>query len=226
MLSNTSIEWELNQQGERYQTDTLQRLTNLDQSSATGNKQRTTDTQSGKNVSQPEKAITQTFGCKMRILLGYDNGIPCATITSSKEGNDNQFWYPRRNRVIKEYKDVKDNYFWSSEDDNVSSETEPSKNDPPPRIYDLRTPLKESKRTDFSEEILLYDATSEIGKRTKGSLKTIKAITTSGRDSSFTAQTMDTKPSKELSLVDLILMEEKSRSKCVEVGESYSYKTL
>ena len=162
----------------------------------------------------------------MRILLGYNNGIPCASITSSKEEIDNQFWYPRRNRVIKEYKDIKDNYSWSSEDDSVKSDTKPSKNNPLPRIYDLRTPLKESKRTDSPEVVLLYDATSEISKRTKGSLKTIKAITTSGRDSSFSAQTMDTKPSKELSRVDLILMEEKSRSKCAEVGESYCYKTL
>ena len=162
----------------------------------------------------------------MRILLGYDNGIPYATITSSKEEIDNQFWYPRRNRVIKEYKDVKDNYSWSSEDDSVSSETEPSKNDPPPRIYDLRTPLKESKRTDCYEEILLYDATSEIGKRTKGSLKSIKATTTSVKDSTFTAQTMVSKPSKEMSLVELILMEEKARSKCAEAGELHCYKSL
>ena len=125
-------------------------------------------------------------------------------------------------------KDIKDNYSWSSEDDSVSSETEPSKNDPPPRIYDLRTPLKESKRTDFSEEILLYDATSEIGKRTKGSLKSIKATTTSVKDSTFTAQTMVSKPSKEMSLVELILLEEKARSKCTytEAGELYCYKTL
>ena len=96
-----------------------------------------------KNDSQPEKATTQSYGCKMRILLGYDNEIPCAYITTSKEEIDNQFWYPKRNRVIKEYKDIKDNYSWSSEDDNVMGDTEPSKNAPPPRIYDLRTPLKE-----------------------------------------------------------------------------------
>ena len=81
----------------------------------------------------------------MRILLGYDDDIPCAYITTSKEEIDNQFWYPKRNRVIKEYKDIKDNYSWSSEDDSVMGDTEPSKNTLPPRIYDLRTPLKESK---------------------------------------------------------------------------------
>jgi len=139
----------------------------------------------------------------MDVKCGYDNGKPCATITSSKEEIDNQFCYPRRNRVFKEYKAVKDNYSWSSEDDSVMNDTEPSKNVPPTKIYDLRTPLKESKRTDSPEVVLLYDATSEIGKRTKGSLKSIKATTTTttGRDSTFTAQTMVSKPSKEMSLV-------------------------
>ena len=51
--SNFLPEWELNQQGGRDQTDTLQRLMNLDQFTPTGKKTRTTDTQSGKNVSQP-----------------------------------------------------------------------------------------------------------------------------------------------------------------------------
>ena len=74
--------------------------------------------------------------------------------------------------------------------------------------------------------VLLHDLTTEVGKKTKGSLKTIKATTTPRKDSSFTAQTTDTKPNEELSLIDLILMEEKSRSKCVEAGESYCYKTL
>ena len=69
--------------------------------------------------------------------------------------------------------------------------------------------------------MLLYDSATEVGKRTKGSLKTIKATTTSRRDTSLTAQKLETKPSHELSLVDLILMEENSRSKCAKVGESY-----
>ena len=79
---------------------------------------------------------------------------------------------------------------------------------------------------DSPEVVLLYDSTSEIGKKTTGSLKSIKATTTSKSDSAFTAQTTETKPSKELSLIDLIFMEEKSHSKCAEAGESYCYKTL
>ena len=53
----------------------------------------------------------------MRVLFGYDNGKPCATIMSSKEEIDSQFWYPRRNKVIKDYKNIKDNYSCFSEDD-------------------------------------------------------------------------------------------------------------
>ena len=56
--SNFIPEWELNQQGGRDQIDTFQRLTNLDQSTPTGKKKRTTDIQSGKNNSQPEKVKT------------------------------------------------------------------------------------------------------------------------------------------------------------------------
>jgi hypothetical protein len=201
-------------------------LTNLDQTTPTGKKKRTIDNQSVKDSSHREKATTQSYGCKMRVLFGYDKGIPCATITSSKEEIDNQFWYPKRSRVIKEYKDIKDNYSWSSENDREVVDTELTKNAPSPRIYDLRTPLKESKRTDTPEIVLLYDSPTEFGKRTKGSLKTIKATTTSRRDTSFTAQKLETKPSHELSLVDLILMEENSRSKCTKVGESYCYKSV
>ena len=111
----------------------------------------------------------------MRVLLGFDKGIPCATITSSKEEIDNQFWYPKRSRAIKEYKNIKDKYSWSSEDDSKVVDTESTKNAPSPRIYDLRTPLKELKRTNTPEIVLLYDSATEVGKRTKGSLKNNKS---------------------------------------------------
>ena len=78
----------------------------------------------------------------MRVLFGYDNGKPCATITSSKEEIDNQLWHPRRNKVIKDYKNIKDNYSWHSEDDSELVNEKPTKNLPSPKIYDLRTPLK------------------------------------------------------------------------------------
>ena len=159
--SNFLPEWEQSQEGGRDQSDTLQSLTNLDQTTPTGKKKRTTDNQSVKDDSHREKATTQSYGCKMRVLFGYDKGIPCATITSSKEEIDNQFWYPKRSRVIKEYKDIKDNYSWSSEDDSEMVDTESTKNAPSPRIYDLRTPLKESKRTDTPKIVLLFDSAKE-----------------------------------------------------------------
>ena len=71
----------------------------------------------------------------MRVLFGYDNGKPCATITSSKEEIDNQFWHPRRNKVIKDYKNIND-------DNSDLVNEEPTKDIPFPKIYDLRTPLK------------------------------------------------------------------------------------
>ena len=77
-------------------------------------------------------------------LVGNDNGNICATITTSKEEVDYQFQYRGRNKVIKEYKNIKDFYSWSDEDDNKVVDTEPIKNNISPKIYDLRTPLKKS----------------------------------------------------------------------------------
>ena len=45
------------------------------------------------------------------MLVGYDDkGIMNATIITPKEDVDYQFWYPKRNRVINEYKYIKDKY--------------------------------------------------------------------------------------------------------------------
>ena len=74
-----------------------------------------------------------------------------ATITSTKEDVDNQFWYPKRKRVINEYKAIKDNYSW---DDEFEFEGGPAISTHSPKIYDLRTPQKKSgtKKT-FSSEL-------------------------------------------------------------------------
>ena len=53
--SNFIPEWELNQEGGRDQTDTFQRLRHLDQSTPTGKKKRTTDTNSGKTILNQKK---------------------------------------------------------------------------------------------------------------------------------------------------------------------------
>ena len=162
----------------------------------------------------------------MRVLYGYDNGKPCATITSSKEEIDSQFWHPRRNKVIKDYKNIKDNYSWFSEDDSEFVNEEPTKNSPSPKIYDLRTPLKSSKRMDTTEIVLSSESSTKINKKAKGFEKSDKVHITSNWDTTSIVQGLKTIHSQELSLVDLILMEENSRSKCSKVGESHCYKTF
>ena len=68
----------------------------------------------------------------------------------SKEEVDDQFWYPRRNRVMKEFKNIKDHYFWNDEDDGDLFYTEPAKSKCSPKINDLRFPLKKFKGKDKS----------------------------------------------------------------------------
>ena len=94
----------------------------------------------------------------MRFLVGYENGKTFATITTTKEDVDDQFWYPRRNKVIKEYKNIKDFYSWNDEDDSELVHTEPVKNTCSPKIYDLRTPLKKSSGKDNTAILLSSDS--------------------------------------------------------------------
>ena len=84
-----------------------------------------------------------------------------ATIITSKEEVDYQFWYPGRNKVIKEYKHIKDNYSW---DDEFDFESENAKSTNSPKIYDLRTPLKKSRKTEmFSDDTsdMLFDLSKD-----------------------------------------------------------------
>ena len=94
------------------------------------------------------------MGCRIRILFGYDdNGKMNATITSTKEDVDNQFWYPKRKRVINEYKNINENCSW---DDEFEFEGGPAISTHSPKIYDLRTPQKKSRKSD-----MYLDDTSE-----------------------------------------------------------------
>ena len=121
----------------------------------------------------------QPIGCKMRFLVGYDKGKTFSPITTSKEEIDYQFRYPGRNKVIKEYKNIKDNYSWSGEDDSELVHTEPVKNTHSPKIYDLQTPLKKSKGKDDTEVVLSSDSSSDFDEKAKESFKSDKAISTS-----------------------------------------------
>ena len=103
---------------------------------------------------------------------------------------------------------------------------EPTKNTLSPKIYDLRTPLKKSKGKDNTEVVLSIHSSSDFGKKAKRSYKSDKAISTSSIDDSSMVHKKDAKQSSGLSLVDIILLEEKSRAKCSKVGESYCYKTF
>ena len=63
----------------------------------------------------------------MRFLVRYENEKAQATITTRKEEVDYQFWHAGRNRDIKDYKNIKDNYSWKNEDDGELVYTEPAK---------------------------------------------------------------------------------------------------
>jgi hypothetical protein len=69
-----------------------------------------------------------------------DKGKMSTVIITPKEDVDHQFWYPKRNRVINEYKHIKDYYSWSDE---MEKESEYAINTTSPKIYDLRTHTSE-----------------------------------------------------------------------------------
>ena len=55
-----------------------------------------------------EDNIKPDHGCKIRMLVGYGESEKLnATIITPKEEVDYQFWYPGRNKVIKDYKHMK-----------------------------------------------------------------------------------------------------------------------
>ena len=76
-----------------------------------------------------------------------------ATIITSKEEVDYQFWYPKRNKVINEYKNIKDYYSWNDE---FEDESESAKCINSPRVFDIRTPQKKSRMIE-----LMSDTTSD-----------------------------------------------------------------
>ena len=68
------------------------------------------------NITKKDIEKQPALVCKIKVLVGYENEKTFATITTTKEEVDYQFWYPgRTNKMIKEYKDIKDNYSWNDE---------------------------------------------------------------------------------------------------------------
>ena len=107
----------------------------------------------------------------------------------------------------------------------VMDSTDPVVNTCSPKIYNLQTPLKKSIGRDNNAILLSSDSSLDFGKKVKESLKSDKAFTTSSIDASTNVQRQVSKHGRELSLVDLIVLEESSRTKCSKAGESYCYKT-
>ena len=109
-------------------------------------------------------------GHRMRFLIGEENGIINACITTSKEELDYQFQYPGKNKVVKEYAQIRDSYSW--EDEEITVDTMTCISDISPSIYDLRTPIKrKSETTDNKEVVLLSDESTNIQSNKKGSAK-------------------------------------------------------
>ena len=149
------------------------------------------------------------------MLVGYgENDNINANIIISNEEVNYQFWYPGMNKVIKEHTYIKDSYSW---DDEFESESEVTQSTNSPKIYDLRTPQKKSRKTEMYSEV------------TSGKLfNVLKDDDTQDRRTWNSKQSKPTpstklvsKPASKhtaVSLVDMILLEEFSRDKHSKIG--------
>ena len=146
----------------------------------------------------------------MRFLVGTDNGKMNATITISKEEIDRQFQYPGKNKVIKEYKNIKDFYSCWDEEDSEEVEEEPTKSQVSPKIYDLRTPLKKSVGKDNTEIVVLTDSSPDLNKKTRGKTQHDKPMATSSSHATWSTEAS--------------LDEDNTRVKSSVPGELYCYK--
>ena len=149
----------------------------------------------------------------MRVEYG-ENGEMNATIITTKEEVDHQFWYPKRNKVINEYKNIRTNYSW---DDEFEFESDPAKSTNSPKIYDLRTPQKKSRKTDmYSDDTSdkLFDLSKNNKQRKSEKVKDSKPAKpdTSRKIVSLTST------HTAVSLVGMILLEESSHDKHSKTG--------
>ena len=74
--------------------------------------------------------------------------------------------------MIKEYKLIKDNYSWADESNGELMYAETAKCNQSPKIYDLRTPLKKSRKDDtdnnMTDETISIIEFTELGLHTYG----------------------------------------------------------
>ena len=97
--------------------------------------------------------------------MGYEYERIFATITTPKKEVDYQFWYPGRNKVIKEYKHIKDNYSWNDEYEGELVYSEPAKSICFLKIYNLQTPLKNPKSNDNDSDTVSIMSTDTVKNR-------------------------------------------------------------
>ena len=158
-----------------------------------------------RNQKEPKSDKQKMVGHRMRFLIGEENGIINACITTSKEELDYQFQYPGKNKVVKEYANIRDFYSWGDEENTVDTMTR--KSDVSPTIYDLRTPMKrKSEKTDNKEIVLLSDESTDIQSNKKGSAK---------------RRTFTSLPAT--SLLEVSLDDDQTRVKSSGIGELHCY---
>ena len=140
-LKEPSIKKEAHQQGAH------KNLNKADKKKSKRKERSCDDKEKQKSISiesTQEHNIHPSYGCKIRMLVGYgENNELNATIITTKEEVDYQFWYPKRNKLIKEYKHIKDTYSW---DDEFDFESENAKSTNSPKICDRSAPLKKSRK--------------------------------------------------------------------------------
>ena len=89
-----------------------------------------------------------------------------ASITASKEELDQQLQYPGKNKVIKEYVNIRNFYSWGDKKDTVDTLTRNSYTSP--TIYDLRTPMKkENQKKQTMKKLSCRLINLQISKATK-----------------------------------------------------------
>ena len=93
-----------------------------------------------------------------------------ASITASKKELGYQFQYPGKNKVVKEYVNIKDFYSWGDKKDTVDTLTRNSYTSP--TIYDLRTPMKkENQKKQTMKKLFCSLIDLQISKATKKEIR-------------------------------------------------------
>ena len=102
----------------------------------------------------------------MRFLVGEVN----AAITESKKELDYQLQYLGKNKVIKEYVNIRNFYSWGDKKDTVDTLTRNSYISP--TIYDLRTPMKKgNKKKQTMKKLSCRLIDLQISKATKKEIR-------------------------------------------------------